>query len=192
MINHRHTLRQAVVRLSLAAPLLACGGTKPSTPSPATTVSTSTPAPTPTALPTATPTPTATPSLTCEFSMSEATFEPGRVNCPVGTTSQTLRLVFDLTAANGLPISVNRVTSSGVRCQISGGSCAWGEADLSYSPNRAASGERIRIVATQQFTCGASGSPRAGAQLFFDSLVVATSCGSARKTAVSNSLVIGL
>jgi hypothetical protein len=127
------------------------------------------------------------------LTLSDARFEPSRVACPLGTSVQTLRLVFDLSAASGLPIAINRVSSAGVRCQVPfATSCFFEEGRLSISPSLVEEGTRAQIVATQQFTCGANGSPRAGAQLFFDKLFVNTSCGAAREIRVTNTLDIVL
>lgn len=102
-----------------------------------------------------------------------------------------MRLVFDLTASNGLPITINRVSTSGVRCQPSSGTCTWPEGPLSFSPSVVPGGTRVQVVATQQFSCGSGGSPLSGAQVFVEKLFVNTSCGAAREISVTNTFTIG-
>lgn len=102
-----------------------------------------------------------------------------------------MRLVFDLSAGNALPITVNRVSTFGTRCQRSFGTCTFPDGPLSFSPSIVAAGTRAQIVATLQFTCGSSGSSLSGAQVFVEKLFVNTSCGAAQELSVTNSFTIG-
>jgi hypothetical protein len=188
-------------RISVLAPvfllavLSSCSDDSSSSPSPSGTpvaanpTPTSTPTvatPTPTALPTATPTPAAT----CGLSLSDARFEPSRLSCPAGTSTQTVRLVFELGADGDLPVTVNRVTSSNVTCRIAGGTCTWPEGPLSFSPSVVPARSRAQIVATTTFSCGSFGTGPSG-ELIFGLLFVNTSCGPAREIKVTNSLALG-
>lgn len=177
---------------ALVALLAGCGSSNSLSPTASSTGTMASPTPVPTAAPTTTPAPTLTPTpvATCELSVSSAAFDPARVNCPVGTSIQTMRLVFDLTASNG-PITINRVSTSGSRCQSSFGTCTFPDGPLSFSPSIVPSGTTARIAATTRFTCGSNGNPRDGAQIFVDKLFVNTSCGAAREIVVTNSFVIG-
>lgn len=123
--------------------------------------------------------------------MSAATFDPPKVICPAGTTTQTVRVVFDLTAGNHVPITVNRVSSANVTCRYSRGSCTWNEGSLSFSPSVVAAGTRAQIVATQQFTCGSSGGGLSLGELVFGALYVNTSCGAAQELKLTNVLSLG-
>jgi len=142
--------------------------------------------PTPPALPTATP----TPALTCGLSLSDARFEPQRISCPAGTTTQTVRLVFDLGADGDLPVTINRVSTANITCRIGGGTCTWPEGQLSFSPSVVPARTRAQIVATQTFSCGSIGQGPSG-ELIIGVLYVNTSCGPAREVKVTNSLALG-
>ena len=139
---------------------------------------------------TPTPTPTPTPFPVCAVRVSSSAFEPGSINCPGGTSSGFVRLVFSVSAFD-VPITINKVSSSGVTCRIvSGATCGWGEANLSYSPKLVEKQTTAQIVATEAFTCTARGDGRTGIELVFAKLFVNTSCGSFEST-VTNRLLIG-
>jgi hypothetical protein len=178
---------------ALLASFAGCGSSKSTSSSPTGVTGGGSPTPSPTATPTATATPasTPTPAATCGLSLSNATFEPARVNCPAGSTTQTMRLVFDLSAGSGEPITINRVTTFGSRCQASGSTCTWTDRTMSFSPSVVAAGTRAQIVATTQFGCGSTGNPASGAQVSIEKLFVNTSCGAAREIAVTGTFVIG-
>jgi hypothetical protein len=126
------------------------------------------------------------------MSITDATFDPQLVICPVGTTTQTVRVVFDITAGNNIPITVNKVSSAGVNCRFSRGSCTWSEGSLSFSPSVVPTGTRVQIVAKQSFTC-TSGTGTGGSlgELVFAALYVNTSCGAARELKLTNVLSLG-
>lgn len=176
----------------LAASHVSCdsGSTSPSgSPVAAgTTVAAATPTPTPTA--TVTPTPTATPG--CSFELSAATFEPNRIVCPSGSSTQQVRVIFRLSTGNHVPVSIERVSSVDVQCQASRATCQWGAGNLSFSPQRIEPGTSVQIVATQSFNCGATGSGGNTITLTFRALGISTTCGPVRETLLTNVLQIAL
>ncbi|MEO8359503.1 MAG: hypothetical protein ABI672_05690 [Vicinamibacteria bacterium] len=194
MTTKRAEVVQGLRLLGLLGFMAACGSSNsPSSPTGSTPVATATPTAAPTPSPTATPAPvpTATPTAICDLTLTQATFDPQRVNCPGGTSTQTMRLVFDLSASGGLPITINRVSTSGARCQASAATCTWPDGPLSYSQSVVSAGTTAHIVATTQFNCGSGGSPASGALVTFEKLFVNTSCGAAREITLTNGFTIG-
>jgi len=124
------------------------------------------------------------------MSLSEARFEPQRINCPAGTSTQTVRLVFDLDADGDVPVTINRLSNANVTCRMADSSCTWPEGPLSYSPSVVPARTRAQIVATQTFTCGSLGQG-AGGELIFGVLYLNTSCGPSREIKMTNTLVLG-
>ena len=191
------TLRIASSSLRLASVALlwsstGCGvSDSPSTPTAPTMVAASTPVPMATPQPSAIPTPTPTPAPTCGLSLSDATFDPSRINCPGGTSLQTVRIVFELTASSGLPITINRVTTSNAMCRYSRGTCSWSDASLSFSPSVVSGGTRAQVVATHQFSCSSFGGGISQGELIIAALFVNTSCGAAREIKFTNTLALG-
>jgi len=103
-----------------------------------------------------------------------------------------VRIVFEISAGGNVPITINRVSTSGVTCRLGGGTCTWPEGSMSFSPSTAPSGTTTQIVATERFSCG--GSPGGGQQqgeLIIAKLFVNTSCGAAREIRVTNTLSLG-
>lgn len=179
--------------VALLALLTSCRGESkpPTAPSGTPVAANPTPSPTvATPTPTALPTPTSSPALTCGLSLSDARFEPDRISCPTGNSTQTVRLVFDLGADGDLPVTVNKVSSAKVTCRLPLGTCTWPEGPLSFTPSVVPARTRTQIVATTTFSCGNAGQGL-GAELIFGLLYVNTSCGAAREIGVTNTLSIG-
>lgn len=172
--------------------LASCGGdSKPPAGPSATTTPTSATPPPPTPSPTALATATPTPAPSCSVSITDARFDPARILCPAGTSTLTVRLVFEVSAGS-LPVTINRVSSSGVTCRFNGGTCTWAEGSLSFSPSVVAAGTTVQVATSERFTCG--GSPGGGAsqgELIYKALFVNTSCGAAREIKVTNTLSLG-
>ena len=191
-IRTRRWLGGGVLSLCLAFP--GCSGSSgsgASLPSASTSVPAgSTPAPTPAASPTAAPAPTPTPTPQCSFSISEARFDPSDVRCPLGTTTQQMRLVFEIETSNALPVTLNRVSTFGSQCRHGAGTtCTWPDGPLNLSVNVVPAGTRMVIAGSTPFSCGSAGG-ESYTEIVVKSLFVNTSCGPAREISVSNIFVI--